>query len=70
MDINVMISYDSILIVDLLVILMVIFLDIGIILIVPPFSPTKSSTLTFETNHFFESHVMVSWMLLKLIEIL
>ena len=29
-------------------------------MIVPPISPTKSSTLTFETNHFFESHVMVS----------
>ena len=28
--------------------------------IVPPIFPTKSSTLTFETNHFFESHVMVS----------
>ena len=43
---------------------------IYIYIIVPPISPTKSSTLTFETNHFFESHVMVSWMLLKLIEIL
>ena len=47
-----------------------IYIYIYRILIVPPISPTKSSTLTFETNHFFESHVMVSWMLLKLIEIL